>query len=107
FGRLGLRADLSHTSNSGSGMNTDSTTDVDTVGLTYHVNRVYSFSGSIGYQSIDYPANGLSAAYKSSGVTWTIGLTITPNDLSTIAIGYGKQQGSYNPSIQAGYSLGP
>jgi uncharacterized protein (PEP-CTERM system associated) len=107
FGRLGLRADLSHTSNSGSGMNTESTTDVDTVGVTYHINRVYSFSGSIGYQSIDYPANGLSAAYNSSGLTWTIGLTITPNDLSTIAIGYGKQQGSYNPSIQAGYALGP
>jgi uncharacterized protein (PEP-CTERM system associated) len=107
FGRLGLRADLSHTSNSGSGMNTQSTTDVDTVGITYHITRVYSFSGSIGYQSIDYPANGLSAAYDSSGLTWTIGLTITPNDLSNIAIGYGKQQGSYNPSIQAGYALGP
>ena len=107
FGKLSARADFSHTTNSGSGMNTQSTTGVDTVGLTYHINRVYSFSGSIGYQSIDYPANGLNAAYKSNGVTWTLGLTITPNELSTIALGYGKQQGAYNPSMQAGYALGP
>ena len=107
FGRVSVRADFSQTDNTGSGMNNASTTSVDTVSLTYHVNRVYSFSGSIGYQSIDYPASGLTAAYKSSGLTWTIGLTITPNDLSTISLGYGKQQGAYNPTIQAGYALGP
>jgi uncharacterized protein (PEP-CTERM system associated) len=106
FGRLSVRADFSHTSNSGSGMNTESTTGVDTVSLTYHTNRVYSFSGSLGYQSIDYPANGLTEAYKSSGVTWTLGVTITPNELSTIAFGYGKQQGAYSPSLQVGYALG-
>jgi uncharacterized protein (PEP-CTERM system associated) len=107
FGRLGARADLSHTTNTGSGMNTASTTGVYTVSLNYHINRTYSFSGSLGYQSINYPANGQSAAYMSSGVTWTVGLTITPNQLSTIALGYGKQQGSYNPTLQAGYALGP
>jgi uncharacterized protein (PEP-CTERM system associated) len=107
FGRLGLRADFSHSDNSGSGANTESTTGVDTVGLSYHFNRVFSLSMNGGYQSIDYPANGSTPAYKSNGVTWSVGLTITPNALSTVSIGYGKQQGSYNPSIQVGYSLGP
>jgi uncharacterized protein (PEP-CTERM system associated) len=107
FGRLRLSADFSHTSSTGSGMNTESTTGVETVSLFYHINRTYTVSGSIGYQSIDYPANGLTPAYKSNGVTWTLGMTITPNALSTIALGYGKQQGAYNPSVQAGYALGP
>jgi hypothetical protein len=107
FGKLQVGADISNTENTGSGMNTASTTGAYTVNLTYHVDRTYSFSGSIGYQTINYPANGQTAAYNSQGITWTLGLTISPNDLSTIAIGYGKQQGAYNPSIQAGYALGP
>jgi len=107
FGRVSIRADFSQTDNTGSGMNTSSTTGVETLSLTYHLNRTYSFSGTIGYQSINYPASGPTAAYQSSGLTWTLGLTITPNDLSTIALGYGKQQGAYSPTIQAGYALGP
>jgi hypothetical protein len=107
FGRLRVSADFSHTSNTGSGMNTASTTGVETVTLSYHINRTYQVSGSVGYQSIDYPANGLTPAYKSNGITWTLGLTITPNVLSTIALGYGKQQGAYNPSVQVGYAVGP
>ena len=107
FGKLHVGADFSNTENTGSGMNTASTTGVYTVSLSYHVNRTYAFSGSIGYQSINYPANGMTAAYNSEGVTWTLGLTITPNELSNIVIGYGKQQGAYNPSVQAGFELGP
>jgi len=107
LGRLGVSADFTHTSNTGSGMNTASTTGVESVTLSYHINRTYSVSGSVGYQSIDYPANGLTPAYKSNGVTWSLGMTITPNALSSIALGYGKQQGAYNPTIQAGYALTP
>ena len=108
FGRLGLRADFAHNTNSGSGMNTESTSDVDTVTISYHINRNFYVSGSIGYQSINYPDNGAdNPGYRSSGITWTLGVTITPNDLSTISLGYGKQQGSYDPSVQVGYALGP
>jgi uncharacterized protein (PEP-CTERM system associated) len=108
FGRLGLRADFSHNTNSGSGMNTESTSGVDTITVSYHLNRNLYVSGSLGYQSINYPATGAdNPGYRSDGVTWTLGVTITPNALSTIAIGYGKQQGSYSPSIQVGYALGP
>jgi uncharacterized protein (PEP-CTERM system associated) len=107
FGRLSLRADFKHTANTGSGMNTASTTDVDVLGGSYHIDRVYSLSGSVGYQSIDYPANGQTLPYHSEGLTWSVGLSITPNEDSAISLGYGKQQGSYNPSIQAGYALGP
>jgi hypothetical protein len=108
FGRLGLRADFSHNTNSGSGMNTESTSDVDTVTVSYHINRNFYVSGSIGYQSINYPATGPdNPGYRSNGVTWSLGLTITPNDLSTVALGYGFQQGAYSPTIQVGYALGP
>ena len=108
FGRLGLRPDFSHNSNSGSGMNTASTSGVDTVTISYHIDRNFYISGSIGYQEIDYPDNGPgNPGYRSNGITWTLGLTITPNELSTISLGYGKQQGAYNPSVQVGYSLGP
>ncbi|MDB5394168.1 MAG: hypothetical protein JWM91_1674 [Rhodospirillales bacterium] len=107
FGRLGMRLDFKHSANSGNGANTNSTTDLEVLGGSYHINRVYSLSGSIGYQAIDYPANGESLPYHSEGLTWSIGLNITPNELSTIALGYGKQQGAYNPSIQVGYALGP
>jgi uncharacterized protein (PEP-CTERM system associated) len=106
FGRLGVKLDFTHGTNGGSGANTQSTTAVDTLGLTYHISRVYAVSGSIGYQSIDYPTNGLTLGYKSSGVTWNVGFTITPNELSSIAVGYGKRQGSYNPTVQVGYALG-
>lgn len=107
FGRLGLKLDFTHSANSGSGSNTESTTDVDILGVNYHLNRVYALSGSVGYQAINYPASGLTLPYHSEGLTWTVGASITPNELSSIAIGYGKQQGSYNPSVQAGYALGP
>ncbi len=107
FGRLGVKLDITQGTNAGSGANTESTTGTETVSLTYHINRVYAVSGSIGYQSIDYPDNGLTPGYKSSGITWNLGFSITPNELSSISVGYGKQQGSYNPTLQIGYVLGP
>jgi uncharacterized protein (PEP-CTERM system associated) len=107
FGRLGLRADFRHSISSGNGPNTESTTDVDVLGISYHVNRVYSLTASVGYQSINYPPSGDALPYKSEGLTWSVGLSITPNALSAISLGYGKQQGAYNPSVQAGYQLGP
>lgn len=107
FGRLGVKLDVTRGTNSGSGMNSESTNGAENVALTYHFGRVYAISGSIGYQTIDYPENGMTPAYHSQGITWTVGVTVTPNELSSIAIGYGKRQGSYNPTVQVGYALGP
>jgi uncharacterized protein (PEP-CTERM system associated) len=108
LGRIGMRADFLHDTNSGSGMNTASTSDVDTMTISYHINRNFYISGSIGYQSINYPNNGVgNPGYRDSGITWSLGLTITPNALSSISLGYGKQQGAYSPTVQAGYALGP
>jgi uncharacterized protein (PEP-CTERM system associated) len=108
FGRFGARADFLHNTNSGSGMNTQSSSDVDTVTVSYHFNRNFFISGTIGYQSVNYPNQGLAnPGYQNSGVTFTVGITITPNDLSTIALGYGRQQGAYSPTVQIGYALGP
>jgi uncharacterized protein (PEP-CTERM system associated) len=107
FGRLGLKLDAKHSSTTGSGLNTASTSSSEGLSAVYHLNRVYALSASIGKQSIDYPASGATPAYQNSGTTWNLGATVTPNDVSAVALGYGYQQGSYSPSIQAGYALGP
>ena len=107
FGRLGLKLDLKHSSTTGSGLNTASTTSSEALSAVYHLNRVFALSASIGKQSIDYPQNGGTPAYRNSGTTWNLGATITPNQVSAVALGYGYSQGNYSPSIQAGYALGP
>ncbi len=107
FGSLGLKLDFKHSSDTGSGMNTASTTDSDTLGGIYHINRIYAVTGSAGYQATDYPASGTRLAYHNSGLIWNIGASFTPNDQSSVALGYGYQQGSYNPNATISYSLGP
>ena len=107
FGSLGLKLDLKHTSDTGSGMNTASTTDADSLGGTYHINRIYALNASLGYQATDYPASGTRLAYHNSGLTWSLGATFTPNDQSNVTLGYGYQQGAYNPNATVSYSLGP
>ncbi len=107
LGRVGLNLDLNYGLTSGSGENSSSTNSAYVVGGSFHINRTYALTGSIGYQTIDYPTVGAVQGYKSSGVTWSLGATITPNALSTVSVGYGLNQGSYNPSLQVGYQLGP
>lgn len=107
LGRFGVRLDFTYGLNTGSGQNTASTNSSDIVAVNFHVSRRFELDGSIGYQMIDYPSSGSILGYKSSGVTWSIGGTFTPNSISSVTVGYGKSQGSYNPSIQIGYALGP
>jgi len=107
LGRLGVRLDLNYGSTTGSGQNTASTNSAYVVGASFHINRTYQLTGSIGYQTIDYPTVGAVQGYNSAGATWSIGATITPNALSSVSIGYGRNQGAYNPSLQVGYALGP
>jgi uncharacterized protein (PEP-CTERM system associated) len=107
LGRAGVRLDLNYGLTTGSGINTESTNSAYVVGTSFHINRTYQLTGSIGYQTIDYPPQGHVLGYRSAGLTWSIGATITPNAVSSISIGYGLNQGSYDPSVQIGYALGP
>ncbi|HTJ62450.1 MAG TPA: TIGR03016 family PEP-CTERM system-associated outer membrane protein [Alphaproteobacteria bacterium] len=107
LGRLGVRLDLNYGSTSGSGQNTASTNSAYVIGTSFHLDRTYQLTSSIGYETIDYPSEGTTKGYRSQGTTWSIGATITPNSLSSISVGYGLSQGSYNPSLQVGYALGP
>ena len=84
-----------------------SPSDSDTLGGTYHINRIYALNASVGYQATDCPASGSRLAYHNAGLTWTLGATFTPNDDSSVVLGYGYQQGAYNPSATVSYSLGP
>ncbi len=107
FGRLGAKLDFSHSDTSGSGPTNTSTIDSDVLRLDYHISRAFTFNGSVGYQDTDYPARNGTAPYHNAGLTWNVGLGYTPNTLSSIQLGYGEQQGSYNPSLQMSYALGP
>jgi uncharacterized protein (PEP-CTERM system associated) len=107
LGRVGLNLDLTYGQTTGSGENTASTNSAFIIGSSFHINRTYALTASAGYQTVDYPTVGAVQGYKSSGITWSFGGSITPNALSSISVGYGLNQGSYNPSLQVGYQLGP
>jgi len=108
FGRLGLRADFGDNTSSGSGANTQSTSDFESVTISSHVNRSFFITASIDYQTINYPNQGIAnPGYQNSGVTWSLGVTFTPNELSSLSFGYGRSQGAYSPSVQVGYAIGP
>jgi uncharacterized protein (PEP-CTERM system associated) len=105
--RVGVRLDLNHGNTTGSGINTESTSDEDTVGLNYHFSRRIEATTAIGYQKLLYPGSGGLTGFNSEGLTWSLGVTYTPNRISQISIGYGFRQGSYDPTFQLGIQLAP
>lgn len=105
FGRLITHLNLDHTDGSGSGINTASENDTDTVQAEYHINYEYSVNGSIGYQKIHYDRSATSLGYNNEGLTWNLGFRIAPNDTTLLAVSYGRQEGSYNANAQLNYTL--
>lgn len=70
--------------------------------LSYQVYRWLTVFGSVGYQEYNYPRSG----YALSEPTWTLGVTLTPNETSSITVQYGQiagintilANGSYSPT---------
>lgn len=58
--------------------------------LSYAVYRWLTVFGTVGYQTYDYPKSG----YRLNEPTGTIGVTLTPNETSTITVQYGQVAGS-------------
>lgn len=72
--------------------------------LSYAVNRFLVATVSIGHENISY--NG---AYQQAinDITWSVGGTFTPNQYSSITIGYGHQQGASSLSFNGHLQLTP
>ncbi len=105
FGRMNAKLDFDHADNTGSG--NLSTNDRDVLELNYHLAQAYSLTGTFGYQGTHYPQSASASAYNQEGITWTLGVTATPNDASMIAVTYGLQQGIYTPSLEMSYVPDP
>ncbi len=89
---------------SNNGHNEDANVDV-----TYAFSHTLSLLAGIGYQVLDYGttnnAFNTGQAYNNSGVTYKIGATYTPNPDTSLAVQYGRQDGSTNVSFNL--SLAP
>jgi uncharacterized protein (PEP-CTERM system associated) len=59
--------------------------------LSYALNRTFTLMAGIGEEHIQY-SNG--AAPTISGLTWNLGVTITPSPYSALTLSYGRQYGA-------------
>ena len=57
--------------------------------LSYVVYRWLTVFGTVGYENYNYPRSG----YKLSEPTWTVGVTLTPNETSSLTVQYGQIAG--------------
>jgi uncharacterized protein (PEP-CTERM system associated) len=107
FGRLSSQLDLDHSSGSGTGLNTQFENDLDIVKFEYHITHKYAVTGYAGYQKIHYDRTQDSLGYNNEGITWNVGIDATPNDYTTIQLGYGRQSGTYGLNAHIKYDLTP
>lgn len=70
--------------------------------LNYAANRWATVFGTIGYEDITYSQN---LAQKINDMTWSGGVTLTPNPDSELTISYGHQNGSNSIQASAHYAL--
>jgi uncharacterized protein (PEP-CTERM system associated) len=94
-----VAAQASQSSGTGALQGATSTTLTDTA--SYALSRSLSINGSIGYEDYSY---GGAGSYATNGVTWSGGLTWTPNPDSSVSIGYGHQQGNSSFYLNATYA---
>jgi uncharacterized protein (PEP-CTERM system associated) len=70
--------------------------------VSYALSHVFTLQASIGEQNIQYSQ---SAAPSVNGLTWSVGLTVTPDPYSSITIKYGHQNGVDNVTGDAHVAL--
>ena len=84
----------------GTGAGTSGYNETATNTVNYVVNREIAVFGSFGYENINY---GGTNAYLTSGPTWQIGTTLTPNPKSSLTMSYGRQQGEDSLTVNGYY----
>jgi hypothetical protein len=70
--------------------------------LNYAANRWATIFGTIGHENISYSQ---TLAQKINDVTWSLGVTLTPNPDSSLTVSYGHQNGSNSFQASAHYAL--
>ncbi|HEY1932179.1 MAG TPA: hypothetical protein VGG99_09225 [Acetobacteraceae bacterium] len=103
FGKLRdtASANATQTKSSGAGGGT-STRDIGSNRIDYAINSSISVYGTLGWEYVDYSgANRLNL----DDMTWSFGTTWTPNQDSSITIGYGHQNGTNSLTFNGRYAL--
>ena len=70
--------------------------------LSYALNRVFTPQASIGYEDIQYSSIGVRPIH---GITWNVGLTVTPDPDTSLTVTYGRQNGATSAAAHGRYAL--
>ena len=108
FGRLNHTLSLTATQYNSTGTLLNGHRNLAAYDLSYAANRYVTLTGRVGYEDLYYDAayEGGSLASPAYGVKEPIGgggVTVTPNDNSTLAVGYGHMDGANNLSVNGNY----
>ena len=68
--------------------------------LSYAVYRWLTIFGTVGYEDYDYPRSD----YRLSQPTWTVGVTLSPNETGSLTVQYGQIAGSNTVLVNGTYS---
>jgi uncharacterized protein (PEP-CTERM system associated) len=103
FGRLRDKIGVDANIYDGSGALRDAHRILVTDDVSYAVNRFVSVLGQIGYEDMNYPRVG----YSYNGLIGAGGVTLTPNQYSSLTAEYRYVDGFGAPYVQASYQLTP
>ncbi len=70
--------------------------------MSYALDRTFTALASIGDEQITYSSN---VAAPIRGITWSVGMTITPNQDSSLTVKYGHQNGSTSVTANGYYAV--
>ena len=100
LGRISNSISATASQFSGSYFYTGASTSSVTDKLSYVVYRWLTVFGTVGYEDYNYPRSG----YKLDEPTWTVGVTLTPNQTSSITVQYGQVAGVNTVLVNGTYS---
>jgi uncharacterized protein (PEP-CTERM system associated) len=103
FGRFRDKVSVDADYYTGSGALRDAHRDIFADDATYAINRFVSVLGQIGYEDSHYPA----VAFGYNGIIGAGGVTLTPNQFSSLTVEYRYIDGFGSPFVQASYQLTP
>lgn len=69
--------------------------------IAYKITRVVALTGALGWEDIKY---GGTTPFKSSGLTWSGGVRLTPDPDTSISVSYGRRDAGNSASLDATYA---
>ena len=104
FGRFQGTLSAQASSNQGRGVLAGSSRSSETLNMSYALTRIWTLTGSIGHEKIDYA--GLNPVHID-GPTWSAGVTVTPDPNTSVAVSYGQKSGRPSLTVDASTVLSP